>query len=136
MPPAAYQKVLDDRKRRVRGLWIRNGWFYARLNIVDGATGYKSTRRVSLEAACNVAEANNRIAGSSDRPARRQPARDQAQSAAAPDSGTTSANGGCSDESIVHSDFISFRPQGERSKWSVTGLKTIVHRRIGLNRRL
>jgi len=57
MPPAAYQKVLDDRKRRVRGLWKRNGWFYARLNIVDAATSQKSTRRVRLDAARTVAEA-------------------------------------------------------------------------------
>jgi hypothetical protein len=34
MSSLAYQKVLDDRKRRVRGLWKRNGWFYARLSIV------------------------------------------------------------------------------------------------------
>ncbi len=57
MPIAKYQKVFDDRKRRVRGLWKRDGWFYARLNIVDGATGHKSTRRVRLDAARTVAEA-------------------------------------------------------------------------------
>jgi hypothetical protein len=31
MRKSTYQKVCDDRKRRVRGLWKRGGWFYARL---------------------------------------------------------------------------------------------------------
>ena len=57
MPVPAYQKVFVDRKRRVRGLWKRNGCFYARLNLVDGTTGHKSTHRVRLDAARTVAEA-------------------------------------------------------------------------------
>jgi integrase len=52
-----YQKVFDDRKRRVRGLWKRNGWFYARLAAADELTGRKSVKRVRLETARTVAEA-------------------------------------------------------------------------------
>jgi len=57
MRPTSYQKVFDERKRRVRGIWKRNGWFYARLNAVDEITGRKSTKRVRLETARTVAEA-------------------------------------------------------------------------------
>jgi integrase len=57
MGQAAYQKVFDDRKRRIRGLWKRNGVFYARLNAVDFLTGRKSTRRVRLAECRTVAEA-------------------------------------------------------------------------------
>jgi integrase len=56
MRAATYSKVFDERKRRVRGLWKRNGWFYARLTAVDEITGRKATRRVRLEAARTVAE--------------------------------------------------------------------------------
>lgn len=42
--------MLDSRKRPVRGLWQRNGRFYARLSVEDHLTGKKSTRRVPLEA--------------------------------------------------------------------------------------
>jgi hypothetical protein len=31
MGQANYQKVFDDRKRRICGWWKRNGYFYARL---------------------------------------------------------------------------------------------------------
>lgn len=44
-----YAKVFDSRKRRVRGLWERNGSYYAQLTIVDDATGRKAVRRVRLE---------------------------------------------------------------------------------------
>ena len=57
MRRATYQKVFDERKRRVRGLWKRNGWFYAQLRIVDSVSDHKSTRRVRLETARTVAEA-------------------------------------------------------------------------------
>jgi len=57
MGQTTYQKVFDDRKRRVRGLWRRNDWFYARLVTVDAFTGRKSTKRVRLETARTVAEA-------------------------------------------------------------------------------
>jgi len=57
MGRATYQKVFDDRKRRIRGLWKRNDHFYARLVIVDEATGQKATKRVRLEKVRTVADA-------------------------------------------------------------------------------
>jgi integrase len=47
---ATYQKVLDGRKRPIRGLWKRNSKFYARIAIEDSNTGVKQVRRVPLEA--------------------------------------------------------------------------------------
>jgi integrase len=44
-----YQKVFDARKRRLRGLWERNGTFYGQLTITDPGTGAKAVRRVRLE---------------------------------------------------------------------------------------
>src|SRR5881296_3913445 len=44
-----YQRVTDSRKRPIRGLWIRNGKFYARLAVQDQATGRKQVRRVRLK---------------------------------------------------------------------------------------
>lgn len=44
-----YHKVFDARKRRLRGLWERNGTFYGQLTITDPATGSKVVRRVRLE---------------------------------------------------------------------------------------
>jgi integrase len=46
---AAYQKVLNGRKQPVRGLWQRNGRFYARLAVEDPNTGEKRVRRVPLD---------------------------------------------------------------------------------------
>jgi integrase len=43
-----FSKVLDGRKRPVRGLWKRNGRFYAQLALTEPATGRKSVRRVPL----------------------------------------------------------------------------------------
>ena len=57
MRNSSYQKVFDERKRRVRGLWKRNGCFYARLAVSDGNTGKKSTQRVRLPLCRTVAEA-------------------------------------------------------------------------------
>lgn len=56
---AAYRffKVLDGRKQPVRGLWVRNGRYYARLTVEDAATGDKSVRRVALEKATTVPQA-------------------------------------------------------------------------------
>jgi len=51
-----YQKVRDGRKQPIRGLWQRNGRFYARLAVEDFNTGKKSVRRVPLEVE-TVAEA-------------------------------------------------------------------------------
>lgn len=44
---ARYTKVLDGRKQPIRGLWQRNGAFYARLDL-ETAAGTKQTRRVRL----------------------------------------------------------------------------------------
>jgi hypothetical protein len=44
-----YQKVFDARKRRLRGIWERNGAFYGQLTITNPATGSKAVRRVRLE---------------------------------------------------------------------------------------
>lgn len=47
-PPASvYQKVFDSRKRRVRGLWQRNGKYFANLTVADDL-GRKSSRWVPL----------------------------------------------------------------------------------------
>ena len=41
--------MFDARKRRLRGLWQRNGTFYGQLTITDPGTGAKSVRRVRLD---------------------------------------------------------------------------------------
>lgn len=46
---AAYAKVYDQRKRRVRGLWERNGSFYAQMTMPHPTTGLPVVRRVRLE---------------------------------------------------------------------------------------
>ncbi len=43
-----FTKVLDGRKHPVRGLWLRNGRYYAQLRFEDGTTGQTKTRRVPL----------------------------------------------------------------------------------------
>ena len=52
-----YQKVFDARKRRVRGLWVRNGRYYARVAVPELGTGVTKVRRVPLEKAGTDAEA-------------------------------------------------------------------------------
>jgi len=44
-----YAKVFDQRKQRVRGLWMRNGTFYAQLTIPHPVSGLPVVRRVRLE---------------------------------------------------------------------------------------
>jgi integrase len=44
-----YRKVFDQRKRRIRGLWQRNGAYYAQLAVPDPATGVKVVKRARLE---------------------------------------------------------------------------------------
>ena len=44
-----YQKVFDARKRRLRGLWERNGTFYGQLTITNPDNGTKTVRRLRLE---------------------------------------------------------------------------------------
>jgi integrase len=46
---ARYNKVFDQRKRRVRGLWERNGTYYAQMTVEDENTGKKIVRRVRME---------------------------------------------------------------------------------------
>ena len=48
--PDNYHKVFDSRKRRVRGLWQRNGRYYANLTLSDDL-GKKSSRFVPLSGA-------------------------------------------------------------------------------------
>ena len=43
-----FAKVLDGRKQPIRGLWVRNGCYYAQLKFEDGTTGEKKVRRVAL----------------------------------------------------------------------------------------
>jgi integrase len=43
-----FSKVLDGRKQPVRGLWERNGRFYAQLTVENPITGVKKVRRVPL----------------------------------------------------------------------------------------
>jgi hypothetical protein len=45
---ASFAKVLDGRKQPVRGLWQRNGRYYAQISIEDFSTGLKRVRRVPL----------------------------------------------------------------------------------------
>lgn len=51
-----YQKVRDGRKQPIRGLWVRNERFYARLAI-ENAAGVKKVRWIPLEGAKSVPEA-------------------------------------------------------------------------------
>ena len=46
--PAIFSKVVDGRKQPIRGLWVRNGRFYAQLKIENAITGIKKTKRVPL----------------------------------------------------------------------------------------
>ncbi len=54
-----YMKVCDERKRPIRGLWSRNGRFYAQVTVEDPHTGVKQVRRVPLEKATTAAQARD-----------------------------------------------------------------------------
>ena len=56
-----YQKVLDDRKRPLRGLWIRNGRYYAQRTVEDPHSGKKQVRRVPLENVTTSAQARKAL---------------------------------------------------------------------------
>jgi integrase len=43
-----FAKVLDGRKQPIRGLWVRNGRYYAQLKVENPVTGLKRTKRVPL----------------------------------------------------------------------------------------
>src|SRR5262245_17617342 len=53
---AKYQKVLDGRKQPIRGLWVRNDRYVARITAED-ASGKKGLKWVPLEKAETVAQA-------------------------------------------------------------------------------
>ncbi len=59
--PAKYQRVHDERKRPIRGLWVRNGRYYAQLTVEDEQTGQKQVRRVPLEDATTPAQASQKL---------------------------------------------------------------------------
>lgn len=44
----SFAKVLDGRKQPIRGLWQRNGRYYAQLRIENPSNGIKKTRRIPL----------------------------------------------------------------------------------------
>jgi hypothetical protein len=52
--PVKYQKVYDERKRRIRGLWKRGGAFYAQLSLPN-EDGIRKVRRVKLDGAAVAA---------------------------------------------------------------------------------
>src|SRR5277367_2994896 len=54
---ATYSKVMDKRKRPIRGLWERNGRYYAQLTVEDQITGIKRVRRVPMEGVSTDAQA-------------------------------------------------------------------------------
>jgi integrase len=58
---ATYQRVFDERKRPVRGLWVRNGRFYAQITIEDPHTSAKQVRRVPLDKAQTSAQAREQM---------------------------------------------------------------------------
>jgi integrase len=54
---ATYKKVLDKRKQAIRGLWVRNGRYYAQITVEDPVNGAKRVKRVPLEGAATDAQA-------------------------------------------------------------------------------
>ncbi len=58
---ATYQKVQDERKRPIRGLWVRNQRYYAQMTVEDPHTGKKQVRRVHLEGANTPAQAREKF---------------------------------------------------------------------------
>ncbi|MEI6193658.1 MAG: integrase [Verrucomicrobiota bacterium] len=56
-----YQRVMDERKRPIRGLWVRNNRYYAQLTVADEHTGLKQVRRVPLEGATTPAQARKQL---------------------------------------------------------------------------
>lgn len=56
-----FQKVFDGRKQPIRGLWVRNERFYARISVENPENGKKEVRRVPLEGAETVADARKAL---------------------------------------------------------------------------
>ncbi len=46
---ATFSKVLDGRKQPIRGLWERNGRYYAQITLENQISGEKTVRRVPLK---------------------------------------------------------------------------------------
>ena len=44
-----FSKVLDGRKQPIRGLWERNGRYYAQITLENQISGEKTVRRVPLK---------------------------------------------------------------------------------------
>jgi integrase len=55
--PTPYLKVQDQRKRAIRGLWKRNGRYYAQLTVEDPNNGIKKVKRMPLENVTTDAQA-------------------------------------------------------------------------------
>lgn len=49
-PSASYQKVLDGRKKSIRGLWKRGSRYYAQMRVTDPQTGEAKVKRIPLVA--------------------------------------------------------------------------------------
>lgn len=52
---------MDGRNQPIRGLWVRNGRFYARVAVENADTGKTTVRRVPLESARTMAEARKAL---------------------------------------------------------------------------
>jgi hypothetical protein len=52
-----YNKVLDQRKRPIRGRWERNGRYYAQITVEDPNGGIKKVKRVPPAGAATSAQA-------------------------------------------------------------------------------
>lgn len=48
---------MDKRKRPIRGLWERNGCYYAQFTVEDQVTGIKQVKRVPMEGVSTDAQA-------------------------------------------------------------------------------
>ncbi len=46
---ATFSKVLDGRKQPIRGLWERNGRYYAQITLENLISGEKKVKRVPLK---------------------------------------------------------------------------------------
>src|ERR1039458_290199 len=60
---ATYTKVCDQRKRPIRGLWVRNGRFYAQITVEEPVTGIKRVKRVPLEGVTTEPQAVAKLHG-------------------------------------------------------------------------
>ena len=57
---ATLRKTVRQRKRPIRGLWLRNDRYYAQLTVEEPETGRKRVRRVPLEGAATAPPRPNR----------------------------------------------------------------------------